>query len=177
MKSILYASLLTLSLIVCGAAAQSERGLEKGKGHHKEASYYDQGLAHGRDDAAHHRDRHYHLRLDREDDRREYQRGYDEGYRSALSSRDRDHDARDTRGAGSYGGRPSGSMASRMGYEDGLNDGRKDKATGHSFRPTQGDNYKSATRGYSSAYGSKDQYKQEYREAYAKSYQQGYYGR
>jgi hypothetical protein len=55
-----------------------------------------------------------------------------------------------------------------------LNDGRRDRATGHSFRPTEGDNYKHADRGYYSQLGSRDLYKQEYRQAYTRAYQQGY---
>lgn len=66
-------------------------------------------------------------------------------------------------------------MAREMGYQDGINDGLKDFRTGHSYRPTQGDNYKSASRGYSSRFGGKDAFKQFYREGYASGYQRGYY--
>ena len=53
-------------------------------------------------------------------------------------------------------------------------DGQSDRATGHSYRPTQDDNYRNASRGYSSAYGNKDQYKSIYRQGYQQGYQQGY---
>jgi hypothetical protein len=71
---------------------------------------------------------------------------------------------------GYYGG----GNASRIGYQDGLNDGRSDRLTGHSFRPTQDDNFKNATRGYSSAFGDKQAYKDSYRLGYEKGYEQGY---
>jgi flagellar biosynthesis/type III secretory pathway protein FliH len=62
-----------------------------------------------------------------------------------------------------------------------LNDGRNDRQSGHSFRPTQDGNYKHADRGYSSGLGDKNQYKQVYRQGYEQGYQQGYnsggYGR
>ena len=64
--------------------------------------------------------------------------------------------------------------AVQIGYQDGLNDGRNDRVTGHSFRPTQDDNYKDATRGYSSAFGDKQSYKNTYRQGYEQGYQQGY---
>ena len=56
-------------------------------------------------------------------------------------------------GTGSHGnggyGNPS-RIAQQNGYRDGVNDGRNDRATGHSFRPTHDDNYKNAP-GYSSS--------------------------
>ena len=55
-----------------------------------------------------------------------------------------------------------------------MNDGRNDRATGHSFRPTYDRNYKNATNGYNGAYGNKDAYKQAYRQAYEQGYQAGY---
>jgi flagellar biosynthesis/type III secretory pathway protein FliH len=55
-----------------------------------------------------------------------------------------------------------------------LNDGRNDRQTGHSFRPTQDSNFKRADRGYSSGLGDKNQYKQIYRQGYEQGYQQGY---
>jgi len=51
---------------------------------------------------------------------------------------------------------------------------RPNRDAGHSFRPTEGDNYRHADRGYSSQLGSRDAYKQEYRQAYVRAYQQGY---
>ena len=64
--------------------------------------------------------------------------------------------------------------ARQYGYQDGLNDGSRDRQSGHSDRPTQSSNYKHGDRGYSSSFGNKDYYKQAYREAYQSGYQQGY---
>jgi hypothetical protein len=119
------------------------------------------------------------------DDRQAYRRGYERGFRENTGYRggdwDRDGD-RDRGGyyGGGYGGGYGGNRgyglnaARQNGYQDGLNDGARDRRTGHSNRPTQGDNYKHADRGYIPTYGNKDYYKQAYREAYSNAYQQGY---
>jgi hypothetical protein len=120
------------------------------------------------------------------DDRRAYRQGYEAGYNSGRHGNagwDRDHDRDNDRygrngsygNGGNYGGgygNPS-SIARQNGYRDGMNDGRKDRATGHSFRPMQGDNYKGAP-GYSSSMGDRQQYKDAYRQAYQQGYPQGY---
>ena len=67
-----------------------------------------------------------------------------------------------------------GNQAANVGYQDGIMDGRNDRMTGHSFRPTHDDNYKHADRGYSSAFGNKNMYKQQYRSGYERGYPQGY---
>jgi len=61
-----------------------------------------------------------------------------------------------------------------QGIEDGRVDGRNDMMTGHSYRPTQDDNYKHADRGYDSRFGNKNAYKQTYRSGYLNGYEQGY---
>lgn len=61
-------------------------------------------------------------------------------------------------------------------FQDGVNDGMRDRQTGHSFRPTKTENYDD-TPGYDSSMGDKNQYKQYYRQAYTAGYQQGYNGR
>ena len=81
--------------------------------------------------------------------------------------------------SGYYGSGYSGNSrgygnAAQIGYQDGINDGRSDRVTGHSFRPTQDDNYKDASRGYSSSFGDKQSYKNSYRQGYEQGYQQGY---
>lgn len=60
------------------------------------------------------------------------------------------------------------------GYQDGLREGQRDAYTGHSFRPTQHDNYEDADRGYHSQFGSKRIYKQNYRAGYMQGYRAGY---
>lgn len=80
------------------------------------------------------------------------------------------HDNHDRDRGASNGGR----QAEDVGYRDGMNDGRHDRQTGHSFRPTNDDNYKNADRGYSSSMGSKQQYKDTYRRGYERGYNEGY---
>ena len=68
-------------------------------------------------------------------------------------------------------------VASENGYRDGVKDGRNDRKNGHSYRPTQLDDYKSADSGYASNLGSKDRYKTEYRRAFERGYDDGYNNR
>jgi opacity protein-like surface antigen len=68
-------------------------------------------------------------------------------------------------------------QAQETGYQDGLNDGRSDFNTHHSFRPTQDGNYKHADRGYENYFGDKARYQEEYRQAYSRGYHEGYYNR
>jgi hypothetical protein len=150
-----------------------------------------EGFRHGQWDAQHNRG--FNPRNNRwreRDDREAYRSGYERGFQS-IGYRDRDHDRdhdgdRDRGyGGGGYGGGNGGyggyggyglNAARQNGYQDGINDGAKDRRTGHSNRPTQGDNYKHADRGYIPTYGNKDYYKQAYREAYQNAYEQGYNG-
>jgi hypothetical protein len=124
------------------------------------------------------------------DDRQAYRNGYERGFRATGGyggyggygrDRDGDYDRDRDRGRGGYGGYGGYggngygmNLARQYGYQDGLNDGARDRQTGHSNRPTEGGNYRHADRGYSSSYGNKDYYKQAYREAYQSGYQQGY---
>jgi hypothetical protein len=148
---------------------------------------YNEGLRRGQDDARHNRrfnpeDSRWRER----DDRQAYRSGYERGFqqnRGYGNDRDRDWDhdgdrdrggyGRGGYGVGGYGGNGA-SAARQYGYQDGINDGARDRRTGHSNRPTQDSNYKNATRGYSSSYGDKNYYKQAYRQAYENGYQQGY---
>ena len=101
-----------------------------------------------------------------DDDRRAFREGYTRGYR-------------ETSGYGSGYFREPGygvptESVRRIGFEDGVNDGRYDRQTGHSFRPTHDPNYRHADRGYNYTFGNRDYYKQLYREGYERGYQQGY---
>lgn len=66
--------------------------------------------------------------------------------------------------------------ARQIGFQDGVNDGARDRETGHSFRPTQDKNYKHGDRGFDRSFGSKDRYKDLYRQAYLSGYGRGYHG-
>jgi hypothetical protein len=61
-----------------------------------------------------------------------------------------------------------------VGYQDGLMDGRNDRSSGHSFRPTDTDNYKHADRAYRDNFGSKDAWKAAYRQGYSDGYREGF---
>ena len=149
---------------------------------------YKEGFRRGQDDARHNRrfdpdDSRWRERDDRQAYRSGYQRGFQQvgSYRNDRDrdwDRDGDRDRDDDRGGwGGYGGSAYGmNSARRYGYQDGLNDGARDRQTGHSNRPTQAGNYKHADRGYSSSFGNKNYYKQAYREAYENGYQLGYNG-
>jgi hypothetical protein len=162
--------------------------------HHRDrddSQIYRQGYDQGRMDARMRRGFHPDANRYRSGgDRLSYRNGYQAGYSSMGGGdrdRDRDHD-RDHDRDRNYNGYPSGSygggrgygnansIAQQNGYRDGQNDGVKDRNTGHSFRPTQGDNYKNAP-GYSSSMGDRQQYKDMYRQAYQQGYQLGYNGR
>jgi len=114
------------------------------------------------------------------DDRRAFRSGYERGFREVGGGyygndhdRDRDHDGWGRGGYGGGGGYALNS-ARQNGYQDGINDGARDRRTGHSFRPTKGDNFKHADHGYIPTYGNKNYYKDAYRDAYQSGYSQSY---
>jgi len=99
------------------------------------------------------------------DDRRAFREGYMRGFREIRVGYSAPHDP-------GYG--YSLDRVRHMGFEDGVNDGRFDRRTGHSFRPTHDPNFKHADRGYGPGFGSRDYYRQLYREGYENGYRQGY---
>jgi hypothetical protein len=146
---------------------------------------YDKGFRDGRKDRE--KRRPFEIRYRGGDDRRD-QRAYAAGYRAGYGSYsgwypDRDRDGRDDRyerdhGYGWYGGgAPRYSrQAYNIGYQDGLRHGSTDRRTGHSYRPTQHDDYKDGDNGYNSSYGSKQLYKDTYRQGFTEGYQRGWNG-
>lgn len=66
--------------------------------------------------------------------------------------------------------------AAHFGNHDGLEAGQRDRASGHSYRPTEWEAYIDADHGMSSSsgYRSSDEYKQEYRRAFMNGYNQAY---
>jgi hypothetical protein len=104
----------------------------------------------------------------RGDDRRAFRAGYDRGFHETGGGY-REGPAV-FGGGGSYGV----NSARQLGYQDGISDGALDRRTGHSYRPTKGDNFKHADRGYIPNYGNKNYYKDTYRDAYQSGYSQGY---
>lgn len=144
---------------------------------------YQQGMQHGQQDRASNRDRSYRGQYDNDNDRRDYQAGYDQAYGSMPDNRNAQHN-RDTNRGGEYGRDAYGSQngaysrggnpAQQVGFQDGVNDGRSDRQSGHSFRATQQQAFKHADHNYSTAYGDRQQYQNMYRQAYQQGYQQGY---
>jgi len=70
--------------------------------------------------------------------------------------------------------RRGGGPAAQLGFEDGRRDGERDLMTRHSFRPTHGENYRHADRGYRHEFGDRRFYRDEYRAAYVEGYRAGY---
>lgn len=64
--------------------------------------------------------------------------------------------------------------AKDFGYQDGYSDGKNDRLTGHSYRPTHDSNFKHGDRGFYPGYGDHNYYKQLYRRAYEDGYDRGY---
>jgi len=159
-----------------------DRDGDNGRGN---SAAYQDGFRQGQWDAQHNnRSRSKNRRWSNDADRRAYEAGYNRGYQSAIGSRGNGGYGNGAYGRGGYGngqygnggyGNSGVNSAGQIGYQDGVNDGANDRQTGHSFRPTEGDNYKNADRGYTSSVGSKDQYKQLYRQGYQQGYQIGYY--
>jgi hypothetical protein len=173
------------------AVAQSVVPVQWGWGHRDDddRQAYKEGFRRGQEDARHNRrfdpdDSRWRERDDRQAYRSGYERGFREssGYNNGGWGRDRDGDwdrdgDRDRgvygRGNGGYGGYGA-NAAQQYGFQDGINDGARDRRTGHSNRPTQDSNYKHADHGYNSNYGDRNYYKQAYRQAYERGYQEGY---
>jgi hypothetical protein len=173
------------------AMAQSVVPVQWGWGHRDDddRQAYKEGFRRGQEDARHNRrfdpdDSRWRERDDRQAYRSGYERGFRQysGYNNGGWGRDRDGDwdrdgDRDRgvygRGNGGYGGYGA-NAAQQYGYQDGINDGARDRRTGHSNRPTQDGNYRHADHGYSSSYGDRNYYKQAYRQAYERGYQEGY---
>ncbi len=145
------------------------------------------GFRQGQWDAQHNRRfEPYSNRWREEDDRQAFRKGYERGFRQVADNRgwswgrdrDGDYDGDRDRGGWGYGGYGRGgyglNAARQNGYQDGINDGARDRRTGHSNRPTQDSNYRHADRGYIPTYGDRNHYKQAYRESYYNGYEQGY---
>jgi hypothetical protein len=97
------------------------------------------------------------------DNRRAFREGYKLGYREFRGTI-----------LGSNHSTSGLDLARKYGYEDGVNDGARDRSTRHSFRPTHSYNYGDADRGYRTSFENRDEYRRLYREAYVQGYQLGY---
>ena len=75
---------------------------------------------------------------------------------------------------GVYRNGQRGNVAFDRGYTDGYEKGLEDARKNHDFDPTRQGWYKSADRGYNSAYGNKTDYKNMYRDGFRDGYDVGY---
>lgn len=189
MFALALAAALTFAVTPQFASAQSDRGMERGQGHDRDLTRnpnYQRGRTQGMSDGAANRSQRYRGNFNNDYDRQAYQAGYNQGFQDGRAQ----YNNRGNRGQygrnGQYGqngpygqnnGQYGNNQAVQIGAQDGLNDGRTDRATGHSNRPTQGDNYKNALRGYNPSMGGENAYKALYRQGYTPAYQQGYTGR
>lgn len=108
-------------------------------------------------------DRDHDRMQDRDQNRdRDQDREHDQGY----YNRDRDERGQNWNQNPAY----------RLGFQDGLNDGRADRDRGRTSDFRKRENYKKGDHGYSSQFGDRNRYRQEYREAYERGYQQGLSG-
>src|SRR5579859_2154059 len=151
-------------------AAQSQQDQSRDQANRNDNAnnlMYQQGLDHGQADRTNNQAHQYRLQPNNADDRRSYESGYDQGYQTA---RDADRDAdRDRSGQkDQYGtqAESNGNLATQNGFQDGANQGLQDRQAGHSSRATKHHDYKRGDRGYSSSFGSKEQFKASYRQAY-----------
>jgi len=162
------------------ARAQSQEGMEHGRGHDKDRDHghdndrddnngynnnarYQQGLNEGQNDRQRYHARRYRFNSNNDQDRRAYQAGYDRGYESWNG-------LRGDRGNDQFG--RNSNPGFRMGYTDGSTDGQNDRRL--SKQQKYGLGYKHPDRGYVSSYGDKDSYKQQYRAGYEQGYNEGY---
>jgi hypothetical protein len=69
-----------------------------------------------------------------------------------------------------------GSVPFQNGYEDGVVKGREDARDRDRFDPARHSWYRSASRGYNSRYGSRQQYADAYRQGFLRGYEETYHG-
>lgn len=74
------------------------------------------------------------------------------------------------------GQEPASPTSEWIGFQDGLNDGKRQREHSEQFQGSKTANYVRADRGYSTSEGDREQYKAAYRDAYANGYQHGFYG-
>jgi hypothetical protein len=130
---------------------------------------YQQGLNHGQADRTNSQPHRYRLQPNDSDDRRAYESGYDQGYQN-------DRSVNLSRENSQYAPRSeaNSNVATEYGFQDGANDGLRDRQSGHSSRATKHRSYEHGNRGYEASFGRKDQFKASYRQAYIQGYEKGY---
>lgn len=111
----------------------------------------------------------------RNDDWRYNQRRDDRWRRN--DGNDRNQRGRNGDGYGSYGGSfQLRQTALNAGYNNGIQEGRKDRQRGERFEFRDEGDYQKATEDYSSRLGDREQYRSYFREGFANGYRAGYSG-
>ena len=90
---------------------------------------------------------------------------------------DRNRRGRNWGGYGSYGGSSQlRQTALNAGYNNGIEEGRKDRQRGDRFEYRDEGDYQKATEDYNSRYGDRGLYQRYFREGFATGYRDGYNG-
>ena len=109
-------------------------------------------------------------RQERREERREERQERREERREARRGRD-------WNGYGNWGGSYQLRRAAiYAGYNEGLEEGRRDHSRGDRFNFTDESDYRNATRGYNSRWGSRALYQRYFREGFESGYRDGYNG-
>ncbi len=114
-----------------------------------------------------------------------YRQGYDDGfynragrfsevYGGDYDPDDRDHDSDYSGGAYYQRGYDYRDVAYDTGYRDGVNEGAKDRRSGHSYRPSEHSSWQDADHNLSTVHANPQDYKSRYRQGYERGYQEGY---
>jgi Ni/Co efflux regulator RcnB len=80
---------------------------------------------------------------------------------------------------GGYGGYSDNQLrqtALNAGYNNGIQEGRKDRSRGERFEYRDEGDFQNATEDYNSRYGNRDLYRQYFRQGFANGYRDGYNG-
>lgn len=116
------------------------------------------------------RDRDYNDDYDQNGRRRD--RDYNDDYDQNGRRRDRRYED-DYNNGGSYNLRQT---ALNAGYNNGIEDGRKDRQRGERYEYRDEGDYQNATRDYSSRLGDRELYRRYFRQGFANGYRDGYNG-
>lgn len=77
---------------------------------------------------------------------------------------------------GNYGNSDFRQTALNAGYNNGIQEGRKDRSRGERFEYRDEGDYNSATEDYNSRYGDRELYRRYFRQGFANGYRDGYNG-
>jgi hypothetical protein len=115
-------------------------------------------------------------RRDRDDDAWRRNQGNDD-WRRRIDDNNRNRRGRNWDQYGGYGGSSQlRQTALNAGYNNGLQEGRKDRSRGDRFDYRDEGDYQNATEDYSSRFGDRELYRRYFREGFASGYEDGYRG-